>query len=255
MRIRSVLAFVVVVLVCSTSTSWAQQGRGGGRQGGFQGGGLTTGSSPLRLLREEAVQNELKLNADQVASVEELQEELRGQRGQGGQAGPGGQRGQRGQAGDRPQLTDEQRARFRERAAERAAQEKEKLAAILSDVQMARLNEIYIQQQGIQALLDADVAKQLGISDAQMATIEEAVQEARSDMRSQMQELAQSGDRQQLRAKMQELREQADQKVLALLTAEQKEQLAKMKGAEFEMPRGVRGGGQRGQGRANRGNQ
>jgi hypothetical protein len=103
---------------------------------------------------------------------------------------------------------------------------------------MARLHEIYLQQMGVQALLQEEVATQLGISDELMSKIQEANRESMSDMMEQMRQLRESDNRQQMMAKMRELREKAEQKVLGLLSPEQQEKFEQMKGAEFEMPRG-----------------
>src|SRR5436853_271132 len=80
---------------------------------------------------------------------------------------PGQGRGRGGPGGF--QLTPEQRAEFEKTQLERAREEKAKLAEILLPNQLKRLNEIFIQTAGTSALQDEDVAKQLGISDAQKA--------------------------------------------------------------------------------------
>lgn len=242
MKMRLAVTCIVVLLMATASVTWGQAE--GGRRGGFRGGGFGGGMSRLALLRSDAVQKELALSESTVESVQKLQEELRaGRRG-------GGQGGGRGNFQD---LSQEERDQLRQRMEERAKQEQEKLTSILSTEQMARLNQIYIQQQGARALRDPDIAEKLGLSEQQQQEIATASREAQSGLREQMQDLFQSGgDRQEMFAKMAELRTKADEGVLAVLTGEQKEKFAEMKGKPFELPPGAfrgRGGGQRGQGR------
>jgi Spy/CpxP family protein refolding chaperone len=158
------------------------------------------------------------------------------------------------QRGNTQNLTDEERQaqaeQRRKEAAERAQQEKEKLADVLLPHQMKRLNEIYIQALGSGALQDAEVAKELGISDEQKKQIEDVRTANSESMREQFQQLFQgggaggaAGDREQVTAKLAELRKTNDEKVLAVLTAAQKQKFEQLKGKPFEIPAGgFRGG-------------
>jgi hypothetical protein len=200
---------------------------------------LGFGVSELALLNVEAVQKELELLDDQVAKVREVDEKLRGEL----------------RRGDRPNfqdLTDEQqrefRAQRRKEAAEMAVKAKAELKNILLDDQLARLQEIYIQAAGTQALTDADVATKLGLTDDQKAKIESTRDEVQTSMREQMRDLFQSGDREAAQAKMAELRKAGEDKVLAVLTSEQQQQFASMKGEAFELPPGALFGGRGGPG-------
>jgi Spy/CpxP family protein refolding chaperone len=242
----------------------------------------------LALLRIDAVKKELELLDDQVAAIQKLEEEMRASRPQRGQGNRGqGNRGQRnrggaggaprrpaaqdgtslqfapgqyfvqqpGQRQGRPELTEEQRARieeFRKQAAERQKKENEKLAEILLPHQMKRLNEIYIQQLGIAALQNEEIAGKLKITDDQKKKMEEVTTANRQEMGAQMRELFQGGG-DQIREKITAMRKKADEKVLAVLTGAQKKEFEDMKGKPFEMPQGaLRGPGRGGPGGGNR---
>ncbi len=124
---------------------------------------------------------------------------------------------------------------MRERRQEQSKAEKEKVAEILSDQQMKRLNEIYIQVAGGQALDDEDVAAALKITDEQNEKLSAARDEARDMQREQMRGLFQSGDREAAREKMAEIRKEADAIILAVLTDEQKQEFEQMKGEPLEL--------------------
>lgn len=288
MRSMVGLALGVALLVCVASVAEAQPGgRQGGRQGGFGGGfgGQGQGAGLLALLRIEAVQKELGLSEDQIASIRKVGEELRPARGEGrpggrgegrpgrGEGRPGGegQPRRRGRGNDSPdarangserffvqqegqpgrrQISEEDRARMREEAEARAKKEREEVAKILKPEQLKRLDEIRIQQAGVGALNFPDVAEKLKISDEQ----KEKMGKVREESQAQMRELftgARDGDREAARAKMTEMRTQTEEKVLAVLNADQKKQFEDMKGAKFDMPENAgRGPGGRGPGGA-----
>jgi len=251
--------FGLALVFCVASMAQAQPG--GGR-GGFGGGFGGFGASRLALLRIEAVQKELDLTEDQIASIRKLSEELRpmGRGGEGGQR-RGGRRG----GGDNPdarvgnadrffvqaqpgrgQFSDEDRAKMREEAAARAKKEREELAKILKPEQLKRLTEIYIQQAGLAALQDADVAEKLKISAEQ----KEKMAKLREEQGAAMRELfSPDGDREAARTKMADLRKQTDEKTLAVLTEDQKKQFEEMKGKKFDMPENAGRGGAGGAGR------
>jgi len=242
-----------IMVLALTSSFALGQGPGGrrgpggpgGPGGGFgRGGGM--GVSRLSLLGIEAVQKEIDLVEEQLASVQELTEKLRNEgRGEG--------------RGDRPnfqEMTDEERQQWQaerqKRAAEQAAKAKQELQTILLEDQLARLEQIYIQVAGTQALSDPDVAAALAITDEQKAKIETVRDEANGEMREKMREIFEAnsgdGDRDANRAKMTELRKAADEKVLAALNADQLEKLTAMKGEAFEMPADALFGGRGGPG-------
>jgi hypothetical protein len=240
-----IVTVTLLVLLCGSTVALAQ-GRGG--RGGFGGRGMGRGITEMSLLEVEEVQKELDLVEDQIAKVDTLRESLR-------------ESARDARGGDRTNfqdLTEQERDQFieqrRKEAAENAAKAKAELKNILLDDQIVRLQQIYIQVAGAQALTDADVAAKLGLSEDQLATIETTRREAQQQMFAQMQELGQAGDREAMRTKMNELRKAADEKVLVHLTAEQQTEFASMKGEAFDLPpgalfrggRGGFGGGERG---------
>jgi len=257
------LTFGVALVFCLAASAQAQPG--GGRFGGGMGGGF--GQNRLSLLRIEAVQKELGLTEEQVAAVKKLSDELRPM-GRGGRPG-GGEGGQR--RGRRPndsapearlegaqrffvqaaqpgrgQLSDEDRAKMREEAAARAKKEKEEIAKILKPDQLKRLTEIYVQQQGVNALNDEDVAKELLITDDQKAKLTKVREEQGTAMR-ELFGAGAGGDREAARTKMADLRKQNEEKTLAVLTDAQKKNFEELKGKKFDMPENPgRGGRQRG---------
>jgi len=263
------MAMGVALMVCLATVAQAQPDGGRGGFGGF-GGGMGGGGSRLGLLRIEAVQKELGLTEDQIASIKKLSDELRpmgrGQGGRGeGQPRRGGGNGARGQRGNNPdvrlegpaqyfvqaqggrgQLSDEERAKLREEAAARTKKEKEELAKILKPDQIKRLREIYIRQLGVAALNDEDVAKDLGISDEQKTKLTKVREEQGAAMREAFGAAGGGGDREAARTKMTELRKSSEEKTLAVLTEDQKKKFEELKGKKFDMPenagRGAGGG-------------
>jgi hypothetical protein len=268
-----------------------QPGQGRGRGGGPPGGGGGFGGflrSRISFLRISEVKKELELADEQVAEIEKVDEALQakypnmfGGRGggpgsgqQGGRRGgnnnegalnvvpaqwffvalqePNQQQGQgRGRGGGGPP-TPEQMAEFAKQRLERTREEKAKLAEILLPNQIKRLNEIFVQVNGVGALQDEDIAKELGISEAQkaeMTKVREAIDEA---MRTQGREAFAGLDDAARAAKFAEMRKANEDKVLAVLSPAQKTKFEEMKGKPFAMPegagRGGFGGGNRGRG-------
>ena len=133
---------------------------GGGFRGGPPGGG---GSAILGLLRVEAVREEVKVTEDQQELVEILGDELREGRP------------------DFPEnfrdMSEEERDEFTEKmrkwGEEQAAQARETLKTILEGDQYKRLQEIFVQTQGVNALLDTEVVEQLKITQEQQDKIRE----------------------------------------------------------------------------------
>jgi len=243
MRFRLRVMFGVALVLCFVATANAQRPEGGRFGGGF--GGFP---SRLALLRIEAVQKELSLTPDQVTAIQKLQEELSPRRGGGEGERPRRRPGNENndarlpapaerffvqQDQPRRQPSDEDRQRFRQQAEERAKKEKEKLAEILKPEQLKRLNEIYVRVAGVAALNDADVAKQLEITDEQ----KEKMAKVREETMTAMRELfTGGGDREANRAKFEELRKSSEEKTLAVLTDAQKKKFEELKGKPFDLP-------------------
>jgi hypothetical protein len=106
------------------------------------------------------------------------------------------------------------------------------LAEVFDAKQVKRLKEIYLQQRGMFAYLDADVKNELKITDAQTKSIKAAIDAQAKEQ----QEMFQGGNFDFER--MQELQKTTTEKVEGALTAEQKAAWSKMTGAKFDMPFG-----------------
>ena len=180
------------------------------------------------------------------------------------QAQPGqGQTQGRGRGGFGQPQTPEERAAAEKRQLERAQEERAELAKVLLPQQIKRLNEIYIQQVGTGALADEEIAKELGISDAQRAKLAEIRQQNQEAFFAAMRERFQNGggggggDREAAQARTDEMRKANDAKLLAVLSADQQKKFEEMKGKPFAMPEGAGRGGPGGpggnRGRDNRG--
>ncbi len=138
-------------------------------------------------------------------------------------------------------------AQMRERAEKRAAEDKKTLADILVPPQLERLDQIALQIQGVGALANAEVAKKIGLDEAQAKTIQTELQDAMGSMRDKMREIFAGGDREAARKKIESLRKELDEQVLAKLTDEQRQKFEELKGEPFKMPEGMlRPGGGRG---------
>jgi Spy/CpxP family protein refolding chaperone len=212
---------------CESSTAQDnQQGRRG--QGRFGMGGA--GGSALFLLRNETVQNDLKLTDDEKASIQKLQDAARDNRTalQG--------------------LSGEERTA---KMAEITKEQDSKIAGILDDKQKARLKEIRLQQRGPQGLTDKELAEALKLTDDQVNKIKEIVDAMQKEIQDAFQSAGQGGDRTAMREKMTKLRKDTGDKILAVLTPDQKTSYDKMLGTKIDLPQGgagFGGGGGRGQG-------
>ena len=217
----------------------------GGMMGGMGGGGVTG------LLMMKEVREELKLDEDQVAELEDLgkammkamMESMKNMRPQGG----GG--GQPPNAQDRQAMMEKMRKANEEHEA--------KVEEILDPKQFDRLVGLYIQRANLQSLNTKLVATRLGITEEQKTKVAEIKKANGEKMREKMRELFQDGFGPDAREKMGKMRDEADAKIKEILTAKQKEDMEALKGAEFKFPepqwRGGTGGpGGPGGGRGNR---
>jgi hypothetical protein len=232
------LVAVAVVGLLVTAASAQQPGRGRGGFGGFGGGfgGTSPSQEKLRILANEAVQKELELAADQKTDIAKLAEEAR-TKGREAFAGIDFQ----GLRDLSQEERDKRLAPSRQKLDALAKDISKKIDAVLLPHQAERLQEIYVQVRGIDALTDEDIAKQLGLDEKQ----KEQLTTIRDENRRQMFQGGQGGfDRERFAA----LRKEREDKSLAVLTAPQKEKFAKMKGEAFAEVESLRFGGGRGQG-------
>jgi len=248
-----------LVLAClSLSTvALAQRPDGGGGRGRFGGGmSMRGGSSKFQLLANPAVENELALTDSQKAQVKTLLDEYHAAiRGSGDSL-------------DRESLRDlspeEQRERFRAAMEERATRSKAataeytpKFNALLEEIQAERLQQIYWQLQGVNALSDDELAGQLNLTAEQrekIAALERPQGFGRDRPGAGPGDRRPEGEgrggerggfnREEMRARM----EQRNADLLAVLTPEQQAKFTELKGAEFDLStlRGDRQEGGRG---------
>jgi len=120
-----------------------------------------------------------------------------------------------------------------------------RLIEVLKDEQYARYKQISLQQMGVDAFDQDEVAKKLELTDDQKSKIDEIQSDMQEQTRAAFQEAMDSGDRQGLMPKMQEIRSKAKTQALAVLTDDQKKTWEEMTGKEFNMPAGGFGGQRR----------
>lgn len=245
---------LVVLLFCCQSMVEAQGPRG-------------QRVSRSALVMSDAVQKELELTDDQQEQLDEVRQSMRSARGQGRR--PGGQgdaegkrgKGKRGEGrqgeGKRGKGKQEEgnRGQGRQRnrggaqrggaSLEQVQKEIDQLSEVLLDHQMTRLNEIYVQAMGARAIQDPVIAKELDITEDQIAEMDDL----RTEMREELMSLRDTLEREEIREKMMELNEGLNDKIMGVLTSKQQKKLDKMKGESFEMPEGGLRGNRRGKNR------
>ncbi len=272
---RQCTGIVAIVAMTLAATMFAAEGgargrdRSARRQGGFGamsrgffGGG---GMNMVRLLNSDQVRKEIKATEEQIKKIGEILTAHR-KESQGLSSGLRGR-----------DMTREERQKARdEMMKKRQALIKKTegtLAAALKKEQVKRLNEIVLQQQGVNGLTSKYVVDGLKLSKEQVAKIKAAfkarddeTQKLMASMRGrfgrrgggddQGQGQGQGPSREEIREKMQALRKKAETTAMGVLSKDQKAQLEKLKGQKFELDRrslyrrGTRGEG--GQGRPQR---
>lgn len=185
------------------------------------------------LLRGDAVQTELKLDDEQKKNLGELSQQLQQDAFEI----------MSGLQDLTPEEQQEQMPEVMKMIEEKGNDIQEKVDSILKDEQKSRLKELSLQARGAAGLEDEEVAKALELSDDQKKKLADIREEGNAAIQEAMQNLRAGGGAQgEIREKMGKLREELSEKALAVLTDNQREKLAKMKGAEFKFPQ-QRGGG------------
>ncbi len=255
-RLVVMTSILVGALMCAAVVQAQRPGGGrfggGNRFGGVRGGGGTDiFNTMVRLLSVEKVQKEIDLLPEQLADVQKALEAQRGRRFGGGAGG------------ERPnfrEMTEQQREEFfanmRKEAEKRQKELKEKISEYLLPHQMDRLQEIALQLTGVAALMDDEIAKKLGISEAQKEKMEAVQQEAREQMFARFRGGQDGGERPNFREMSEEerqkffdnIRKEAEErqkelsnKLVGALTASQKSEWEKMQGKPFELSEEERG--------------
>ena len=158
-----VAASALVVAAMTVTAAVAQERHHHGRHAGAM-----HGVSTLSLLGNEAVQKELALRPDQTEKVHDLLAEVHAEWKQQMQAARETTRGQENSSGeDRPHRSGDMRSKFAEISKSVNEKFRGKVAEILDGPQQSRLREIAIQIASTQAFQDADVARELGLTNRQ----------------------------------------------------------------------------------------
>lgn len=217
-KLTLVVCAMMAVVVTSNEAS-AQRGGGRGQQ--------TRSRFELATLPE--VQSELKLNDEQKKLATDLLTKQREKRQSAGQGG-------------------DFRA-LREEMAKLNAEFDTQFVAKLDETQQTRMNGLLAQVNGAASLLDAAVAKAIGVSDEQMGklkSVNESNQAARREAFQSFQDLGQD----ERRAAAAKLTEKENAALLAALDNEQKKKFEDLKGevltidqAPLRQGRGGQGGG------------
>jgi Spy/CpxP family protein refolding chaperone len=242
------LTVCAAALALTAATAWAQPGRGPGGPGGPMGGMFGGQNMGLMLLANAQVQKELELVDDQKAKLKELGDKLQADMREAFQ-------GFRDLSQEERQKKMEE---LRKKGEERVASLQKEVDKILLPHQQKRLKQIRFQVLGDRALSDAEVIKELGITDEQKSKMEAIAKESGDAMRKLFEgvrDLSQEerqAKMEELRGKMDQARKDTQEKVQAILTDAQKAKLKDMKGAEFKLDmrqmfpgRGGRPGGEK----------
>ncbi len=188
--------------------------------GGGPGQGLDGLGARFVIFRDK-VQNELKLSDDQKATLRKRLEATNGQ--------------VRGFFQKAQDLKPDERAR---RMREFQMKVNEELAAflktILKDGQLQRLRELVLQREGSFAVMQPEVARELGILDEQRKQCMEVVQEMHKKVEPLMKEVQSGGDPREIGPRIMKIRLEHEGKIEAILSDAQKKQWKKMLGKPFD---------------------
>ena len=209
---------LLLVAVAAFATSSHAQGRGGMMRM-FQSGSLAS----AMMLNREDVQAEIKLTDDQKGKIDakraSAQERIRNFFMQ-----------MRSSGGFNPQDSSTQtkmQALFEDMSKEALSE--------LTDAQKKRLNELAIQSRGAMAVTQTDVAKELGITAAQKAKIDD-LQRLMSEANEGLFERVRNNEmeREELSATLEKNTKTMDSEIEKLLTPAQRSKLKALGGAPFE---------------------
>ena len=177
------------------------------------------------------VQEELKITDEQKTKLAELRPQ-RGAGGAGGGAGrgnggggAGGAGGGAGAGGNRPDPAAMAKAQ---------AEAEAKVMAILDAGQQKRVKELFVQRAGNAAILNAGIAKELGITDDQKKKVAD-LQKKQQEATMAMMEKMRNGemDREAMTEARTKMTKTMDTELGKVLTSEQADKLKGMKGAPF----------------------
>ncbi len=199
-------------------------GPGGfGGRGGMMGGGMGGGGAMqlLGLLRMEEVRKEVNVAPDAYEAIQKAQRDAF--------AG----------MGDLREASEEDRAKAMKDMNTKA---QEMLEEVVDPAGMKRLMGLLLQQQGNSAVMNALIAKEVGLKESEVKALSETLAKASEESRNKMREMFQGGggppDREKMTEMMAEMRKKSDTTIDEKLTAEQKKAVEALKGAKFTFPEG-----------------
>lgn len=189
-----------------------------------QGPGMMMGGGGgLMLLSNPAVHKELELTEDEVSKLTAMVEESRGKMMSTMQ-----------ELRDQGLEREEMMTRMQSLQKSALDDARKAMSAMLKPEQVKRFNQIELQQRGLAAFTDPEVAKALKITDAQKDKLSGIMQDMRDEMGALFQNAG--GDRQAMMASMTKLRKESFEKAVALMTDEQKSAWKEMTGKPVEIP-------------------
>ena len=223
---RHLVVWVVSAALIASAAQAQQQEKRQRRGGpGGRGGPGMMMRSPLFLLTQKAVQEELKLSDEQVQKAQAaIGEQMR-------TAGPGLQG-----------LEPDEAAKRRK---EMSAKADKVVAEILTPEQAKRFKQVRLQVQGVRAMSDPEIVKELKITDDQQRKIKEIQDDNQKEMRKLRQDAG--ATQKEMRERQEELRKSTHEKLMSILTDDQKTKWKEMTGEPFkgQLQFGPPGGGRR----------
>jgi hypothetical protein len=196
-----------LVLVVTALPSFAQRGFGGRMMGG---------TNRVQLCSLKEVQAELKFSDEQKKLATEVYEKYNADRREAMQNAGG------------------DFAAAMEKGAKLAADATTKISEKLSPEQKSRLTQLFVQVGGTNALLDADVQKELKVTEDQAKRLTAARDANREAMRSLFGDL-QNASPEERQKKTDEYQKGADEQMFACITADQKAAFEKMGGSRIQI--------------------
>jgi hypothetical protein len=238
MRSCRVLAVVMVAacvgIVCASAMAQPPgPGRGPGGPGG-PGGMMGGFDNPLTLLLLEPIRKEVEVSDEQLTKLRALSEKV--------------QADLRERFAGLRDLEPEQRRERMEELRKGIEEQTQKVQKEVEEVilphQLKRLKEIRVQILGLRALEDAEIVKELGITEAQKEKFAAVREQVREQMQGAMEGFRDLRDLSQeerearmaeMRERMTKTRQEVEAKTLGVLTDAQKKAFEQMKGKPFEI--------------------
>ncbi len=174
----------------------------------------------IGLLRMEEVRKEVNVSDEAYEAVQKAQQEMF--------AGMSGFR----------DASEEERAKIMKDMNTKA---KDLLEEVVAPEGQKRLMGLLLQQQGNTAVTNELIAAEIGLDEAKIKSITEAVTKAGEESRTKMREMFQGGgppDREKMTEMMAEMRKKADETIDKELSSDQKKAVETLKGAKFTFPEG-----------------